>query len=278
MTVEFSDGTTADCFPNAEVAADTIAHELGHYLGLEDSSCSSYIMSSRRYSLGSNGQFQWLWNQEVQSDECSAANQASTTPAEGSSQNPTGPLTQGCEPDRCTPIVLDLDAHGFRFTSLDDGVLFDIDADGQAEHLSWTAPRSREAFLVLDRNGNGQIDDGSELFGDATAQPASEEPNGFAALSVFDQPQAGGNGDGAISPDDAIFSSLRLWIDVNHDGRSQASEITALALEGIQKIELRTIESGRRDRYGNQLRWVSHVHFAYPGRRLAAADVILLAE
>jgi hypothetical protein len=188
-----------------------------------------------------------------------------------------GPLTVSCDVDRCTPIVLDLGPGGFRFTSFAEAVLFDMNGDGAADRVSWTDPESRTAFLFLDRNSNGEVDDGRELFGAATPQPASPEPNGFAALRVFDGPALGGDGDGRISAADAVFPLLRLWTDADHDGRSQTSEIAGLAAEGIEAIELEPVVSNRRDRYGNELRWTSHVHFAR-GRRLAAADVIFLSR
>lgn len=177
----------------------------------------------------------------------------------------------------CTPIVINLDGAGFRFTSVEDGVFFDIDADGEDERLAWTAGGGEDAFLVLDRNGNGQVDDGTELFGSVTPQPASDRPNGFAALGVFDEPAAGGNGDGVISAADPVFSRLGLWIDTDHDAVSDPSEIFPLTSRGIQAIDLTPVVSERRDRYGNRLRWASHVLFPR-GLRLAAVDVLFLMD
>src|SRR5689334_8456430 len=61
-------------------------------------------------------------------------------------------------------LVFDLDGKGFRFTSTEEGVHFDFDVDGQKELLAWTDPAGGDAILVLERTGNGQIDDGKELF------------------------------------------------------------------------------------------------------------------
>jgi hypothetical protein len=163
-------------------------------------------------------------------------------------------------------------------TGLDDPVQFDLDSDGHPETISWTEGSFAGGFLALDRNENGTIDDGKELFGAKTYQlPAQDEPNGFLALAVYDAPETGGNRDGWISASDEIFSELLLWIDANHDGVSQTSELQGLAAHGVQAIELDYVTSGRRDRHGNLLRWTSRVRFE-DHQRFAAADVVFLRE
>ncbi|HEV7683089.1 MAG TPA: hypothetical protein VGO68_13250 [Pyrinomonadaceae bacterium] len=87
------------------------------------------------------------------------------------------------------PVVVDVLGDGFNLTSWANGVRFDVDADGTKEHLAWTSPGADDSFLVLDRNGNGTIDDGSELFSDVTPQPISGRPHGFIALAEYDKPE-----------------------------------------------------------------------------------------
>jgi hypothetical protein len=135
---------------------------------------------------------------------------------------------------RPDPLVLDLDGDGIETIGINTAapIRFDHNADGIATGTGWIA--SDDAFLVMDRDGNGSIDTGRELFGDSTALTAGGTAvDGFAALAQEDTAA-----DGRVDALDARFADLRLWRDLNQDGVSQAGELFSLESQNVASLNV----------------------------------------
>jgi len=165
----------------------------------------------------------------------------------------------GCDVCGGSPIVVDVAGDGISLTGPTEGVDFDLNGNGTRDRLGWTKINSDDAWLALDRNGNGNIDSGAELFGDYTAQPTGPNKNGFLALAEFDKPANGGNSDGVIDIQDQVFIQLRLWQDSNHNGISDAGELHPLGALNVKALELEFKDSKRIDEFGNEFKYRAKV-------------------
>lgn len=157
----------------------------------------------------------------------------------------------------CSPIIIDLNNNGIDLGDAGVGVYFDVNADGALDYVQWVRPGGDEVFLSLDRNGNGIVDDGSELFGVGTPMiiDGGSAENGFVGLAQYDMVELGGNDDGLITAQDAIWSELRVWDDANADGVSVPSEVLSLDEVSPPLTSFETIPKFRKyyDKAGNAI-------------------------
>jgi hypothetical protein len=167
----------------------------------------------------------------------------------------------GCEgrilniADDCSPIVFNFESGDYRLTGRNSPVLFDMRGNGHPQLMGWTAAGADEAFLWLDRNHNGKVTSGAELFGNFTPLKNRRMAiNGFEALAEFDA-----NHDGVIDDLDPIWPQLMLWRDLNHNGISEPNEMSRLDNSDVTAIDLHDHWTGKHDRWGNTFRYKSLV-------------------
>ncbi|MDP2476341.1 calcium-binding protein [Pseudomonas aeruginosa] len=145
---------------------------------------------------------------------------------------------------RVDPLALDLDGDGLETVSSNSGITFDFDGDGLKTGTGWVA--KDDGFLVWDRNGNGTIDNGGELFGvDFVKSNGQKASDGFDALRDLDS-----NRDGIFDVKDEQFGELKIWQDLNQDGIAEANELKSLDGHNITAINL-DIEKSTEDNNGN---------------------------
>lgn len=258
-------------------------HEIGHTFNLKDASCSTSVMGivpnqDRVITTNDIAVLRTIYCPIREWEGCydSRANESEDKIFAVDSRrvpSPPGSCDPGetwnettcrCEPISC-PVVIDVSGNGFNLTNSSSGVHFDLNGDGIREKLSWTSMNSDDAWLALDRNDDGMITTGAELFGNFTLQsepPPNISKNGFNALAEFDKIENGGNADGKINRRDFVFDSLRLWQDTNHDGMSEASELFDLPSLDVRAIDLEYQPSRRTDEHGNQFKYRAKVRDA----------------
>ncbi|MGH8488357.1 MAG: calcium-binding protein [Gammaproteobacteria bacterium] len=165
-----------------------------------------------------------------------------------------------------SPIILDLDGDGVETTNVEAGAYFDHDSNGFAERSAWVS--RDDGLLVLDRDGNGTIDSGAELFGNETVlADGSKASNGFEALRELDS-----NQDGKVDANDAAFANLKVWKDADGDGYTAQGELVTLAEVGIESISVGYTNSTFVDAQGNEHKQAG-TYARNDGTSAMAADV-----
>lgn len=146
--------------------------------------------------------------------------------------------------DACnTPLVLSFDGGPIEMAASSHE--FDISGAGMCTSTDW--PTAATPWLAIDLDRNGYIDGGHELFGSGTILgTGGHAKNGFVALAPLD-----GNGDGLVSAADARFGELLVWRDEDGDKLSSPFELTSLADEGVERIDLGFDDGRECDARGN---------------------------
>ncbi|WP_129574248.1 MULTISPECIES: calcium-binding protein [Sorangium] len=155
------------------------------------------------------------------------------------------PTWTGCQSSSVsTPLVLSFDQRPVEYLTAMNGA-FDLSGLGATIATDW--PTAATPWLALDRDGNGAIDGGAELFGSATVLASgARADNGFTALRELDS-----DGDGRITARDEAWSRLVLWSDRDANRASSAGELEPLASRGLVAIELSYGRDRRCDGRGN---------------------------
>jgi hypothetical protein len=169
-----------------------------------------------------------------------------------------------------TPVILDLNGDGVKTLSISDGVDFDLFATGKKVSTGWVS--GNDGLLVMDRNHDGAINDGSELFGSSTTLASGQKASdGYAALRELDA-----NQDGVLDSKDAAFADLQVWVDGNSDGVTEEGELKSLTSLGISSISTQATAELSKDN-GNLVGLVSSYQTT-DGATHQAADVWFVAD
>lgn len=172
-----------------------------------------------------------------------------------------------------SPIFLDMGAPGFPFSNTAAGVLFEVDGSGTVRRLGWPLKPSEEPWLVMDRNGNGEIDSLVELFGNATPLPNGTISNhGYELLAQMDDDH-----NGWVDRSDEGFGYLQLWRDANRNGISEPQELQRLVDTPVAGLKTGYQPSAVTDQWGNKFKYRSWVKFDQGAPR-RTWDVFVVSE
>ncbi len=196
-------------------------------------------------------------------------------PETGQSLLPPGlydPSVPGAGPDTsgaakvASPIIIDLDGDGIETLPIERGIFFDHNGDYFAENTGWVAPD--DGLLVIDRDGNGLIDNGSELFGNnSILQSGKLAANGYQALQELDE-----NQDGILDSNDALWQQLRIWQDSNSNGVVDNDELLSMDDAGVLSLSTEYSNSTYIDEHGNAHKQQGSITYT-DGRAGISADV-----
>ncbi|MFN7905303.1 MAG: hypothetical protein ACK5P5_08970 [Pseudobdellovibrionaceae bacterium] len=198
--------------------------------------------------IGLDGPLQTAIKKEVSPDICTQTMNVSFKGAARPDQGPwylTGDLGGYCG-GWYSPLMVFFDDERPKFKGVTDFKLHSYE-----KKFYWVEKNAPGYFVVLDRNNNGKIDDGSELFGDG-----AESPNGFEALATFDD-----NKDKVIDRKDSVFGKLQLWRDVNSNGISEKNEL--FSLENKNVLSIQTSYLAQRLDFGKRARQMQASHFKF---------------
>ncbi|HEB6950045.1 TPA: hypothetical protein R0445_004666, partial [Salmonella enterica subsp. enterica serovar Hvittingfoss] len=158
----------------------------------------------------------------------------------------SGPSTSDAyQNSRYDPIVIDLNGDGVKTISKSAGLVFDHDGNFFAENTGWVSPE--DGLLVLDKDHDGKIGSGNELFGSNTIlNNGQKATNGYEALREYDE-----NHDGVIDKNDSIWSQLKIWQDKNSNATVEDGEILSLDQLNIAGIKLNYQNINNTDSEGN---------------------------
>jgi hypothetical protein len=179
----------------------------------------------------------YLWGAELTQGNYNTGGSRSFTVSATDAAGNKGSATSTLNVNAATPLLLDLNGDGIHTVGLSAGVVFDINANGTLHRTGWGD--GTDGFLVLDLNGDGVINDGRELFGSGTRLPnGTQAADGYAALAQYDA-----NHDGVIDANDAVFAKLKVWVDADTDGTTDAGELKTLAELGIASLNLNALNA-----------------------------------